>query len=44
LFVNAASRYAEHAFGSFIVDRIYLFKSILKPSGAVYQRIKEYVL
>src|SRR5438128_9044052 len=42
--VNAASRYAERAFGAFTVDRLYLFQSVLKPSGAVYQRIKEYVL
>jgi len=42
--VTAASRYAEQAFGSFSVDRIYLFESILKPSGAVHQRLKEYVL
>ena len=42
--VTAASRYAERAFGSFSVDRIYLFESILKPSGAVHQRLKEYVL
>src|SRR5437660_3379438 len=42
--VTAASRYAEQAFGSFSVDRIYLFESILKPAGAVHQRLKEYVL
>jgi 2'-5' RNA ligase len=42
--VTAAARYAEHDFGSFTVDRVYLFKSILKPSGAVYERLKEYLL
>jgi 2'-5' RNA ligase len=42
--VTAASQYAEHEFGSFTVDRIYLFKSILKPTGAVYERVKEYLL
>jgi len=42
--VTAAAQYAEHAFGSFTVDRVFLFKSILKPSGAVYERLKEYLL
>src|SRR5439155_3369942 len=39
--VTAAAQYAEHDFGSFTVDRVFLFKSILKPSGAVYERLKE---
>src|SRR5438067_1036872 len=42
--VTAAAQYAEHDFGSFTVDRVFLFKSILKPSGAVYERLKEYLL
>ena len=42
--VTAAAQYAEREFGSFPVDRIFLFKSILKPSGAVYERLKEYPL
>jgi 2'-5' RNA ligase len=42
--VAAASKYAEHRFGSFTVDRIFLFKSVLKPTGAVYERLKEYPL
>ena len=42
--VTAAAKYAEHDFGSFTVDRMYLFKSILKPTGAVYERLKEYPL
>src|SRR3989441_10482155 len=42
--VTASSEYAEHDFGSFTVDRIFLFKSILKPSGAVYERLKAYPL
>jgi 2'-5' RNA ligase len=42
--VTAASKYADHEFGSFMVDRIFLFKSILKPTGAVYERLKEYLL
>ena len=42
--VTAASQYAEHYFGSFMVDRVFLFKSILKPTGAVYERLREYLL
>jgi 2'-5' RNA ligase len=42
--VTGASKYLEHQFGSFTVDRIFLFKSILKPTGAVYERLKEYLL
>lgn len=42
--VTAGSKYAEHQFGSFTVDRIFLFKSILKPTGAVYERLREYLL
>ena len=42
--VTAASKYTEHVFGSFTVDRMFLFKSTLKPTGAVYQRLKEYLL
>src|SRR5438093_312739 len=42
--VAAAAKYAEYYFGSFTVDRMFLFKSILKPTGAVYERLKEYPL
>ena len=42
--VTAASQYAEHQFGAFTVDRVFLFRSILKPSGAVYEKLKEYLL
>src|SRR2546426_2599621 len=42
--VTGSSEYAEHEFGSFTVDRIFLFKSTLKPTGAVYERLKEYPL
>src|SRR5207247_11258481 len=42
LFVNAASRYAEQAFGSFSVDRISLVRSVFKPSVALYQRTEEH--
>jgi 2'-5' RNA ligase len=42
--VTGATRYETRNFGSFLVDRFYLFKSTLKPSGAVYERLKEYSL
>jgi 2'-5' RNA ligase len=44
LVTAATEKYLEHDFGSFAVDRIFLFKSILKPTGAVYERLKEYLL
>lgn len=42
--VAAAAKYEEHAFGSFSVDRVFLFKSTLKPTGAVYEKLKEFLL
>jgi 2'-5' RNA ligase len=42
--VTAAEPYVEHDFGAFIADRLFLFQSILKPSGAVYEKLKEYLL
>ena len=42
--VTGASQYEEHAFGSFTADRVFLFKSNLKPSGSVYEKLKEYLL
>jgi 2'-5' RNA ligase len=42
--VTAASEYAEREFGSFTVDRIFLFKSTLNPAGAIHERLKEYPL
>ena len=42
--VLGATEYQEHNFGSFTVDRVFLFKSTLKPSGAVYEKLKEYLL
>ena len=42
--VLGATQYEEHNFGSFTVDRVFLFKSTLKPSGAVYEKLKEYLL
>src|SRR5437867_125274 len=42
--VKAAAKYADHPFGSFKVDRVSLFQSTLKPTGAVYNKLKEYLL
>jgi 2'-5' RNA ligase len=42
--VSGAARYEEQEFGVFNVDRLFLFKSTLKPSGAVYEKLKEYLL
>jgi 2'-5' RNA ligase len=42
--VTASEPYVEHDFGAFIADRVFLFQSILKPSGAVYEKLKEYLL
>jgi 2'-5' RNA ligase len=42
--VNAAEKYEKHGFGSFNVDRFYLLQSTLKPSGAVYNKLKQYLL
>ena len=42
--VIAAEKYEEHSFGSFTADRFYLIQSTLKPTGAVYTKLKEYLL
>jgi RNA 2',3'-cyclic 3'-phosphodiesterase len=42
--VTAATQYEEHDFGSFTVDRVFLFMSTLQPAGAVYEKLKEYLL
>jgi len=42
--VAASEKFLEHAFGSFTVDRFYLFQSHLKPTGAVYNRLSQYLL
>jgi 2'-5' RNA ligase len=41
--VQNAGKYEDFDFGSFRVDRFFLFKSTLKPSGAVYEKLREYV-
>jgi RNA 2',3'-cyclic 3'-phosphodiesterase len=42
--VTAASQFEEHEFGSFTVDRVFLFQSTLDPGGAIYEKLKEYLL
>ena len=42
--VTAATELAEMEFGTFVVDRCFLYQSTLKPRGAVYTKLKEYLL
>ena len=42
--VTAAAKFEEHEFGAFVVDRVFLFRSTLKASGAIYEKLKEYLL
>ncbi len=42
--VTGAAKFEEHDFGAFTVDRVFLFSSTLKPGGAVYEKLKEYLL
>ena len=42
--VAAAQTYETYEFGSFTADRVFLFQSVLKPSGAVYSKVREYLL
>jgi 2'-5' RNA ligase len=42
--VVASEKFARHDFGSFEADRFHLFQSTLKPSGAVYNKLKQYLL
>ena len=42
--VEHARRFEEFSFGSFTVDRCFLFQSTLKGPGAVYTKLKEYIL
>lgn len=39
--VKGMERYREEEFGSFEVERVVLFKSDLRPEGAIYSRLKE---
>jgi RNA 2',3'-cyclic 3'-phosphodiesterase len=42
--VTASEPYQEYDFGAFVADRVFLFQSTLKSSGAVYEKLKEYLL
>jgi 2'-5' RNA ligase len=42
--VTAAAPFTETDFGTFTVDRIFLFESTLKAGGSVYTKLKEYKL
>lgn len=42
--VAAVARLADVDFGSFTVDRLYLYQSTLKPGGSAYTKIREYRL
>ncbi len=42
--VAAAAEFENREFGSFTADRVFLFRSTLKQSGAVYEKVKEYLL
>lgn len=42
--IAAATPFTETEFGTFTVDRIYLFESTLKAGGSVYAKLKEYRL
>jgi 2'-5' RNA ligase len=42
--ITAAAPYQDQDFGSFSVNSVFLFKSTLKPSGAGYEKLKEYPL
>jgi 2'-5' RNA ligase len=42
--VAAASKLADLDFGSFTVDRFYLYQSTLKPGGSVHTKVREYRL
>ena len=42
--VESAKRFEDVDCGSFTVDRCFLFLSTLNPTGAVYTKLKEYIL
>jgi 2'-5' RNA ligase len=42
--VTAAAAFEEREFGSFGVDRFFLFESTLNPAGAIYTKLREYTL
>ncbi|HYR90230.1 MAG TPA: RNA 2',3'-cyclic phosphodiesterase [Terriglobia bacterium] len=42
--VSGAAKFEEHDFGSFLVDRVYLFKDASSPAGGKYEKLKEFLL
>jgi 2'-5' RNA ligase len=42
--VEASKQFENTDFGSFQVDRCFLYESILKPNGSEYRKLKEYEL
>ena len=42
--VAAATKFSETDFGSFTVDRLFLFESTLNPGGSIYKKVREYLL
>jgi 2'-5' RNA ligase len=42
--INAAAPFTDADFGTFTVDRIFLFESTLKSGGSVYTKLQEYRL
>jgi RNA 2',3'-cyclic 3'-phosphodiesterase len=42
--VTAAAELAETEFGTFVADRCFLYQSTLKTRGAIYTKLKEYLL
>jgi 2'-5' RNA ligase len=42
--VDAAAPFEDEEFGTFTVDRIFLFESTLKAGGSVYTKLQEYRL
>jgi 2'-5' RNA ligase len=42
--VAAAAKLADLDFGSYTVDRFFLYQSTLKPGGSVYTKVREYRL
>jgi 2'-5' RNA ligase len=42
--VTAAAEFSDTEFGSFVADRYFLYQSSLKTHGAVYTKLKEYLL
>ncbi len=42
--VETAKAFEHEDFGTFTVDRFFLYQSTLKPTGSIYTKLKEYLL